>query len=181
MKAIGAFLLGFVTASFLEYVVHRLMHAGVLFARRHALHHRDGWGQGFWPELGCYLLPALPVIMLPWLLGPGIGAGWALGCLAFAVFVAYAHQLQHDNPAACRWMDVPVHYVHHRDRMWRHNFGMAFDVWDRLLGTYRAAAPPGEEAPRLGKGGPFDIHWRHVSEGPRPERTRSMPAPAPRA
>ena len=128
---------GFVLGTLLEYWVHRAMHWGWLFSKRHREHHRDGWGQGFWPELRTYVLPSIPVLVPPYLIDVRSGVAWTTGCVGFAVFASYAHQLQHDSPAACRWMSMPVHYVHHRDQMWRHNFGMAVDWWDRLFGTYR--------------------------------------------
>jgi sterol desaturase/sphingolipid hydroxylase (fatty acid hydroxylase superfamily) len=153
---------GFVFASLVEYVVHRLMHAGVINGQRHAEHHRDGWGQGFWPEFGDYLLPASPLLAPPWFFGWAIGAGWTLGALVFSAFSAYAHQLQHDSPVACRWMRMPVHYVHHRDQMWHHNFGMALDWWDRVFGTYRAV-PFGAELSAADRArGPLEIHWRRT-------------------
>src|SRR5262245_61853735 len=164
MALLIAAVAGFVFASLVEYVVHRLMHKGVINGQRHAEHHRDGWGQGFWPEFGDYLPPASPLLAPPWFFGVAIGAGWTLGALAFSAFSAYAHQLQHDSPVACRWMRIPVHYVHHRDQMWHHNFGLSSDLWDRLLGTYRVV-PFGEEfTPEQRGRGPFDIRWRRVRE-----------------
>jgi len=159
--ALLSFFAAVLLASFLEYAIHRLMHAGVVLRARHAAHHRDGWGQGFWPELRDYLLPGLPVVLPPWLLGPAVGTGWTLGIVLSALFMAYAHQLQHDNPRACRWMRLPVHYVHHRDQMWHHNFGMAFDLWDRLFGTYKVV-PFGDEFHGEGPRGAFEIHWGAV-------------------
>ena len=155
----ACFLLGLLFGSFAEYAVHRLMHAGVIRGRRHAEHHRDGWAQGFWPELLDYLLPGLPLLLPPWLLGVPAGAGLCAGALLWTIFMAYAHTLQHDNPAACRWMRMPVHYVHHRDQQWRHNFGLAVDWWDRLLGTYRAAEADVEPGAGRRRGGLLDIRW----------------------
>jgi len=159
MTALTSFLAALVVCTLAEYVVHRLMHAGVLVHARHVAHHKDGWGQGFLPELRDYLLPGTLLIVPPWFLGVSIGAGWTLGCTSIAVFIAYAHQLQHDNPRACRWMRVPVHYVHHRDQMWHHNFGMCTDLWDRLLGTYKLVPFGDEFDPEERSRGPFDIHW----------------------
>ena len=62
MAGLGSFLLALVVTSFLEYVVHRGMHAGWIRARRHVEHHGDGWGQGFWPELAAYVVPGWPVL-----------------------------------------------------------------------------------------------------------------------
>src|SRR5262245_44939168 len=159
---IASFLAAVVVSSFVEYVVHRLMHAGVIRHARHVEHHKDGWGQGFWPELRDYLVPGLLLIVPPWFLGVAVGVGWTLGCVACAVFIAYAHQLQHDNPLACRWMRLPVHYVHHRDQMWHHNFGMGFDWWDRLFGTYKVVPFGDEFAPEERGRGRFELHWLPV-------------------
>ena len=54
-------------------------------------------------------------------------------------FAAYAHQVQHEKPDLAFWLGVPVHFFHHRDNMWHHNFGIGVSLWDRLLGTYKAA------------------------------------------
>jgi hypothetical protein len=173
MTSIASFLAALVVTTFVEYVVHRLMHAGLIRHERHTAHHKDGWGQGVWLELKDYLVPGSVVILPAWLLGTAVGTGWTLGCVASAVFVAYAHQLQHDNPLACRWMRVPVHYVHHRDQMWHHNFGLSNDVWDRLLGTYKHV-PFGEEFTPEERGrGAFDIHWRKQDEARAAVRVRA--------
>ena len=147
---------GFVLGTLLEYWVHRAMHWGWVFSKRHREHHRDGWGQGFWPELRTYLLPGASVLWPPYLVDVPTGVAWTTGCVGFAVFASYAHQLQHDAPAACRWMAMPVHYVHHRDQMWRHNFGMAVDWWDRLFGTYRTESCDELSAELAG---PLEIGW----------------------
>jgi sterol desaturase/sphingolipid hydroxylase (fatty acid hydroxylase superfamily) len=176
--AVLAAFLAVMLASLVEYVVHRLMHAGKLRGQRHAEHHRDGWGQGFWPEFRDYLWPGFAPAMLPaWLLGPGFGTGWCLGLVGYAAFVAYAHQLQHENPAACRWMPMPVHYVHHRDHMWQHNFGLAVDWWDRVFGTYKRVPFGSELPPELAQRGAFDIHWKATTGEGQLLATRSATLP----
>jgi sterol desaturase/sphingolipid hydroxylase (fatty acid hydroxylase superfamily) len=179
MRFLLAVIAGFVFGSLVEYVVHRLMHAGVINGRRHAEHHRDGWGQGVWPELRDYLLQGTPLLLLGWLVDTRVGAGWMLGTVGFATFSAYAHQLQHDAPAACRWMRMPVHYVHHRDQMWQHNFGMAFDWWDRLFGTYRPVPFGAELSDEVRARGALGIHWQRTEgEGqPLTHRARGLPRP----
>jgi sterol desaturase/sphingolipid hydroxylase (fatty acid hydroxylase superfamily) len=49
-----------------------------------------------------------------------------------------------------------VHYVHHRDQMWHHNFGLAVDWWDHVFRTYRTESCDelGDEAP-----GRLEIGW----------------------
>jgi sterol desaturase/sphingolipid hydroxylase (fatty acid hydroxylase superfamily) len=125
--------------SLVEYIAHRLMHDGKLLKLRHARHHRNPAGQGWFGEFKDYLLPGLSIIWLGFLVSVGAGIGFALGCTAYAAFAAYAHQLQHERPELVFWMPRPVHFLHHRDNMWRHNFGISVDIWDRVFGTYRAA------------------------------------------
>jgi sterol desaturase/sphingolipid hydroxylase (fatty acid hydroxylase superfamily) len=162
MVVVICLVLGVLFTSLVEYAVHRMMHAGLVNGRRHAEHHRDGWAQGFWPELRDYVLPGSPFLLPPWLAGVEAGAGWTAGCVGYTAFMAYAHQLQHENPAACRWMRMPVHYVHHRDQMWEHNFGLAVDWWDHVFGTWRAVefgdVLEVEHQPRAA----LDIHWRRT-------------------
>src|SRR5262245_12684923 len=133
-----------VVGSFVEYAVHILMHRRVLMGRVHTEHHKDGQAQGFLGEFAVYLLGTLPVnaggAVPAWWLGyPAFAAGWAAGGVAYAAFAAYAHQVQHEHPELTFWLPRPVHYLHHRDQMWHHNFGISLDVWDRVFGTYKKA------------------------------------------
>jgi sterol desaturase/sphingolipid hydroxylase (fatty acid hydroxylase superfamily) len=59
--------------------------------------------------------------------------------VVYAAFAAYAHQLQHEKPELVFWLGRPVHHLHHRDNMWRDNFGISLDIWDRVFATYKAA------------------------------------------
>jgi sterol desaturase/sphingolipid hydroxylase (fatty acid hydroxylase superfamily) len=58
------------------------------------------------------------------------------GSFAYAAFAAYAHQIQHEWPELVFWMHPPVHTVHHNYEMWKKNFGIGVDVWDKIFGTY---------------------------------------------
>lgn len=136
--ALVAFLIGVVFATFLEYVVHRLMHAGKVFGRKHAEHHRDGFGQGFVGEFWDYAFPATPLLPVGFLHSASAGIGFLAGGLLYAAFAAYSHQLQHERPELCFWLKRPIHFLHHDQRMWHHNFGITVDVWDRVFGTYKA-------------------------------------------
>jgi sterol desaturase/sphingolipid hydroxylase (fatty acid hydroxylase superfamily) len=60
------------------------------------------------------------------------------------------------------WKRIPVHYVHHRDHMWEHNFGLGVDWWDHVFGTWRAV-PFGAVLPiEREQASPFEIHWRRT-------------------
>ncbi len=132
-----AFSLAVLVGSLVEYTVHRLMHSGKILKVRHAKHHRNLNGQGWWGEFVDYFLPGLAIIWVGFLFSVPAGVGFAVGSFAYAAFAAYAHQVQHENPELVFWLPRPVHHLHHRENMWRGNFGIALDVWDRLFDTYR--------------------------------------------
>src|SRR5262245_39685990 len=154
LAAAVSFLAALMTGTIVEYGVHRMMHRGKLLGKFHAEHHRDGWGQGVWGEFRDYFLGSLPVTAAgstacyfgfdAW---PG-AAGFALGATCYAALAAYAHQLQHECPELVFWLRRPVHHLHHKHRMWKHNFGITFDFWDRVFGTYKAAEWTPERKPR---------------------------------
>lgn len=164
-SALGHFTLAFsialVFGSLVEYLVHRLMHDGKVLATRHARHHRNAAGQGWLGEFRDYLVPGLAIIWVGFLHSTAAGVGFALGCFAFAAFAAYAHQVQHENAELVFWLPRPVHHLHHRDNMWRHNFGISLDVWDRLLGTYKVVDwTPGRRARDYPLSAFVRIRWR---------------------
>jgi sterol desaturase/sphingolipid hydroxylase (fatty acid hydroxylase superfamily) len=138
---------GFVAALFLgtfvEYVVHRLMHARIVLGKKHAEHHRDGWGQGVLGEFKDYLVGGVPVLLTGCLLCVYVleavpaGLGFAAGGFVYAILASYAHQVQHERPELVFWLKRPVHHLHHKHHMWKHNFGILVDFWDRLFGTYQ--------------------------------------------
>ena len=138
---VGWFLVAFVFASLVEYWLHRLMH---IYPRGigavHVRHHQENTGQGFWLEFRNYVVGTAPMMATMFLFSWQIGLSCTLGGLSYAAFAAYAHQLQHDNPIKCDWMEMPVHYVHHKYDQWYHNFGLAVDWWDRVFGTYQPQA-----------------------------------------
>lgn len=146
-QALVVFVIGLVFATFAEYVVHRLMHAGRLFGRKHAEHHRDQVGQGWLGEFWDYMYPALPLLLVGFLWSVPAGIGFLAACTFYSAFAAYSHQLQHERPELCFWMKRPIHYLHHAHKMWHHNFGITVDVWDRLFGTYKVVEWRPEKRP----------------------------------
>ena len=152
LLGLGAFLLGLVISSLVEYVVHKLMHRRVVLGKVHTRHHKDGQGDGVFWEWLYYIAGAGPAAAAIAYLGVLTGyevfaCAFALGALVYGTFAAYAHQLQHDRPELVFWMPMPVHYVHHYHQQWRVNFGIGVDVWDRVFGTY-TRVPFTPERPR---------------------------------
>ncbi|MEC4983944.1 MAG: sterol desaturase family protein [Oscillatoria sp. PMC 1068.18] len=159
MRAIAFFILAFILASFVEYWIHRLMHYNPRVGERHRDHHRRNEGQGVFWEFRDYVRGSIIAIGLPFFFAWDVGLGWCSGCLVYAAFSAYAHQLQHENPTKCFWMKMPVHYVHHKYNMWHHNFGLAVDWWDRIFGTYKSVEWLTDEELRANQLGYLQLKW----------------------
>lgn len=134
---VGCFAIAFVAASLVEYWVHRLMHRSLRLGQRHRDHHRRNEGQGVAWEFLDYVKGSIIVLLPMFWVSLAAGIGWTLGGIVYAAFSSYAHQLQHENPTRCFWMQMPVHYVHHKYNMWHHNFGLGVDWWDHVFGTYK--------------------------------------------
>lgn len=155
-----AFFIALVLGSLVEYFGHRWMHDGKLLKIRHAKHHRNLDGQGWWGEFKDYFVPGLAIIWVGFLFSIPAGIGFALGAFGYAAFAAYAHQVQHERPELVFWLPRPVHFLHHRENMWRHNFGISLDIWDRLFSTYKVVEwKPERRAREFPIGSYFDITW----------------------
>ena len=129
----GALLFG----TLAEYIIHRLMHIGLVLRKVHAEHHQASLGQGWWGEFQDYFWPSVPILPVGFLYSIPAGIGFAIGGVFYAVWAAYAHQLQHENPELVFWMRIPIHHVHHHHKMWRHNFGISVSIWDHVFRTYK--------------------------------------------
>lgn len=167
--------LGFalVLGTFVEYWGHRAMHAGWFLRKRHARHHARNAGQGVLGEFRDYLLPTLPLVALAFLLPHPFAFGFAAGDVLYAGIAAYSHQVQHERPELCFWMARPVHRMHHDHHMWRHNFGIAVDWWDRLFGTLRPEDEPIAKVSRPWSDW-FAIHWASPSAPVKPAAHRRV-------
>ena len=161
---LGGFVVAFVIGTFVEYAVHYLMHRRILLGKIHRDHHVAGTGQGWWGEFLAYFIPAAPfmiglfLISWLWLHLISLGIGIVFGGTFFASFAAYAHQVQHERPELAFWMRRPVHYIHHVNNMWHHNFGISNDFWDHVFGTYKVVEwHPSPEKIHLRDF--FRIHW----------------------
>ena len=139
LDGLVAFCIAIVYATFVEYTMHRLMHARVVFGDQHLAHHREGTGNCWLEEFLNYSIPALSVVWFGFLYSIAAGIGFMIGGFLAAAWAAYAHQLQHEHPELTFWLPRPIHYLHHKHKMWNYNFGISVDFWDRVFGTYKAA------------------------------------------
>jgi sterol desaturase/sphingolipid hydroxylase (fatty acid hydroxylase superfamily) len=140
MLLLSCFVLAFIFSSFVEYWLHRLMHISPRFGRdliSHYQHHQENIAQGVFLEFKDYSM-AIPFAFITFFISIPVGISVIVGSLTYAIFSAYAHQLQHENPLKCVWLKMPVHYVHHKYNQWDYNFGLGVDWWDKLFGTYQA-------------------------------------------
>ncbi len=153
-------IIAFITASFAEYWIHRLMHFSHKIGERHRDHHRRNEGQGVLWEFRDYLKGSLIILCSMFFVSWSAGIGWFGGGVIYAAFSAYAHQLQHDNPTQCFWMKMPVHYVHHKYNMWHHNFGLGVDWWDHVFGTYQSVEWLTEAELNQPKRGFLELRWK---------------------
>ena len=63
-------------------------------------------------------------------------------------------------PLISFWLPRPVHYLHHRENMWRHNFGISLDIWDRVFATYKPVGwQPDQRARDYPLRSYLDITW----------------------
>ncbi len=142
-----AFVAALIVGTLVEYVVHRLMHAGKLLGKKHAMHHQSGVGKGWFGEFQDYFLPSLLILWAGFPYSWTAGISFATGGTVYACWAAYSHQIQHERPEMVFWISCPVHYLHHKHKMWHHNFGISVDIWDRVFGTYKKVEWKPEKRP----------------------------------
>ena len=161
MLLLTYFVLAFIFSSFLEYWLHRLMHISPRFGRdiiSHYSHHRKNTAQGVFLEFKDYSM-AIPLTFVTFFISVPVGISVIFGSLTYAIFSAYAHQLQHESPLKCVWLKMPVHYVHHKYNQWDCNFGLAVDWWDKLFGTYKSVDWITEEELERPEQGYLQVKW----------------------
>jgi len=152
IQALAGFAFAFLLGTFVEYAAHRLMHARKSLGGRHVTHHQDGSGQGWWGEFVDYVIPTSPISIISLTIGYfagfiAVGIGVAVGQILYAMLAAYAHQIQHERPELVFWLRRPVHHLHHEHKMWKNNFGITVDFWDRIFGTYKVVEWNPEKRP----------------------------------
>lgn len=179
VHAIVAFFVALLVGTFVEYVVHRLMHSGKILHKKHAKHHQKGHGQGWIGEFKDYFFPSLLIIWVGFPISWGAGIGFAVGAVLYACMAAYAHQIQHENPDLVFWLRKPVHHLHHKHKMWHHNFGILVDFWDKVFGTYKAVEwEPSKRRREYPMRSYFQINWFPVRVEEKTPRKKNQSAEA---
>jgi sterol desaturase/sphingolipid hydroxylase (fatty acid hydroxylase superfamily) len=141
------------------YLQHVVFHAVPALWRVHRMHHAD---LDFDVTTGIRFHPLEILLSMGWKLAvvAALGAP-AAAVLAFEVLLNATSMFDHGNvripqrlERRLRWLFVTpeMHRVHHSVVPAEHdrNFGFNLSVWDRLLGTYRAAPAAGHEGMTIG-------------------------------
>ena len=138
--AFAAVFAGFVTWTFLEYVLHRWVLHGVFSGprREHTKHHRLPTATIATPLFVIPILAMTIYLSLAFVIPSGLAALYTFGIyLGYNYFAIIHHMLHHEHSALLRirWFEAQVrfHDEHHRHPGTR--FGISFDFWDRLFGT----------------------------------------------
>lgn len=151
---------GMVVGTLMEYVVHRLMHWGILYPEGHRYHHATGDPRTYLQDLLDYGMGGVLFGWVGFLISTPLGIGGAIGAAIYVVLASYAHQLQHADASLVFWMRRPVHRLHHDLDMIDRNFGILVDWWDRLFGTYAPVEHPRRRAAYADRlRGYFAIPW----------------------
>jgi sterol desaturase/sphingolipid hydroxylase (fatty acid hydroxylase superfamily) len=143
---IVAALLGALTWTFLEYVIHRWLGHDArfrpnFFSREHIRHHARGdYFAPTWKK-ALLSLGALAVIAPPAVLLAGAAAGLAYTAGLVGFYVAY--EILHRREHTCRGIGAYGRWAR-RHHFWHHfvdpssNHGVTTPLWDLVFGTYRA-------------------------------------------
>jgi cyclopropane-fatty-acyl-phospholipid synthase len=138
--ALVAVIAGFLTWSFLEYVLHRWVLHGVFAGprREHAKHHGSPKATISTPLLVIPIFAMAIYVSLSFVLSSGIAALYTFGIYVGYNYFAIIHHLLHHRPNALtrmRWFEdqARFHDEHHDHP--RTRFGISSNFWDRLFRT----------------------------------------------
>jgi sterol desaturase/sphingolipid hydroxylase (fatty acid hydroxylase superfamily) len=138
-------LLGALTWSLLEYVIHRWIGHGRRFRRNpaaveHIRHHVEG--DYFAPTWKKVVLALLVSALLAWLaallLGAAPGVAYVVGLMSLYGAYEALHRREHTHPgigAYGRW--ARRHHFFHHFENGKKNHGVTSPLWDLVFGTYQ--------------------------------------------
>jgi sterol desaturase/sphingolipid hydroxylase (fatty acid hydroxylase superfamily) len=143
-----AALLGVITWSLMEYLIHRFLghHPKTrpnLFATEHVRHHSEGnyFAQWWKKVLAASAFFAVLAPLAVWLVGARFGLAYVGGLLGFYAFYEVLHRREHVT-AGFGWYGRWArrhHFAHHYSDT-RFNHGVTSPLWDLVFRTYRPVA-----------------------------------------
>ncbi len=138
ISAIIAFVIGFFSFSFVEYLFHAWLFHGTMrvFVKGHAGHHANPFKYDSLPFftgtlIGWIVASGLALVISPSLAWIG-GAGTLLGYITYGLTHHAMHRVK--NPKGYFKYMVELHDIHHaRPKL---NHGVTSPVWDMIFKTY---------------------------------------------
>lgn len=141
-------LLGVLTWTFLEYVIHRWgghdrRFRKTPFGREHVRHHIEGdYFAPTWKKLiVAVVVTALLSVPAVLLVGATAGIAYVAGLMVFYGVYEVSHRREHTHPGFGpygRW--ARRHHFHHHFVDGRSNHGVTSPLWDVVFGTYQKPA-----------------------------------------
>lgn len=142
---IAAALLGVLTWTFLEYVIHRWMGHDrrfhkTPFGREHVRHHIEGnYFAPTWKKLIiAAVLTAILIVPATLLVGAAPGIAYVAGLMIFYGVYEVNHRREHTHAGVGpygRW--ARRHHFHHHFVDGKSNHGVTTPLWDVVFGTYQ--------------------------------------------
>jgi sterol desaturase/sphingolipid hydroxylase (fatty acid hydroxylase superfamily) len=144
MIALAA-LLGVLTWTLLEYLIHRWMGHDRRFRKspfgvEHVRHHIGGnyFAPTWKKSIIAAVVTALLCVPATAIAGNGPGIAYVLGLIGFYGVYEVLHRLEHTHAGIgpyARW--ARTHHFHHHFVNARENHGVTSPLWDFVFGTYR--------------------------------------------
>lgn len=138
-------LLGVLTWTFLEYMIHRFMGHDrrfhrTPFGKEHVRHHIEGdYFAPTWKKLLLAVgLTAILIVPAALLAGTAPGVAYVAGLMVFYGVYEVSHRREHTHPGFGpygRW--ARRHHFHHHFVDGRSNHGVTTPLWDLVFGTYQ--------------------------------------------
>jgi sterol desaturase/sphingolipid hydroxylase (fatty acid hydroxylase superfamily) len=131
---------GFVTWTFLEYVLHRsVLHRKTHFAPMHGQHHAAPLAYiGTPPWVSVSVLSACFLAPVWWWGGFNVADGVTVGVMLGYWWYGVVHHIIHHHPAGSSpsyFNDLRAWHMRHHYSPRGGNFGVTTSVWDRIFGT----------------------------------------------
>jgi sterol desaturase/sphingolipid hydroxylase (fatty acid hydroxylase superfamily) len=148
VAAVAAVLIGAVTWTFLEYVIHRWLGHDARtrpnpFAAEHVRHHSEGnyFAPTYKKAFAALVFAVLLMGPAVWLVGPVVGPAYLGGLLVMYTGYEILHRREHTHPGVnAHFRALRRHHFHHHFADPSSNHGVTTTFWDRVFGTYQEPA-----------------------------------------
>lgn len=135
----GSFLLAVAIHDIYFYCIHRLLHTRYLFKKVHGWHHRshnaNPWAAfSFHPLESVLQIAIVPLLAFTIPLHENVLVLFTAFLLFMSVYGHSAYELRSQKKAALKIFNTSLHHFQHH-RFVNYNFGIYFNLWDRLFST----------------------------------------------